>query len=90
MSQYDFDSFKQHLRGLMDSHFREYDAFETGMNRRDDAGYQMILAVAMTVAPEYEKILNKRVNRSPESDISDIEQLFTDSSLVEKTPKLTP
>jgi hypothetical protein len=82
MSQ-SFDTFKQHLQEWMDSHSGEYDAFEAGMNRRDDAGYQMILAVAMGLAPEYEKIVSRRVNRGLGEDVSEIERLFTESNLVE-------
>ena len=44
MAEQDFDNFKQRLREWMGSHPAEYDAFEAEMNRKDDAGYQMVLA----------------------------------------------
>lgn len=84
MTEQDFDSFKQQLREWMESHQAEYDWFEAEMNRKDDAGYQMVLAQAVALMPEYQKIIIKRVNRGPEENISDIEQLFTDNKLAEK------
>jgi len=78
-----FADLKERFREWMDSHSGEYDAFEAGMNRRDDAGYQMVLAVAMGLAPEYAHIVNKRVNRGPGGDIADIERLFAENGLAE-------
>jgi hypothetical protein len=83
MPPHDFDTFKQRLREWKDSHSGEYDVFEVGMNRRDDMGYQMILAMAMGLAPEYEKIVSRRVNRGPDDDNSEIERLFTESNLAD-------
>jgi hypothetical protein len=40
MEKRDFDTFKQCLREWMENRIGEYDAFVTGMNRRDDFGYQ--------------------------------------------------
>jgi hypothetical protein len=83
MDKPNFDTFKQHLQEWMDCHSGEYDVFEAGMNRRDDAGYQMILAVAIGLAPEYEKIVSRRVNRGLGEDVSEIERLFTERNLAE-------
>ena len=63
MTQDDFDSFKQMLREWMESHPAEYDWFEVEMNRKDDAGYQMVLAQAMVLVPEYREVVSKRTNR---------------------------
>lgn len=84
MAQQDFDNFKQWLREWMESHPAEYDWFEAEMNRKDDAGYQMVLMQAVTLVPEYQAVIAKRTNRGPEEDISNIEQLFTESKLAEK------
>lgn len=84
MAQQDFDNFKQRLREWMESHPAEYDWFEAEMNRKDDAGYQMVLMQAVALVPEYQKIISKRVNRGPEEDISDIEQFFMENKLAAK------
>ncbi|MCD8103108.1 MAG: DUF6043 family protein [Alistipes sp.] len=84
MAEKDFDNFKQQLREWMESHPAEYDWFEAEMNRKDDAGYQMVLAQAVALVPEYQKIISKRINSSPNEDISDIEQFFTENKLTEK------
>ena len=84
MAQQDFDDFKQRLREWMESHPAEYDWFEAEMNRKDDAGYQMVFMQAVALVPEYQQIISKRVNRGPEEDISDIEQFFTENKLAEK------
>jgi hypothetical protein len=83
MPQHDFDTFKQRLREWKNSHSDEYDAFVAGMNRRDDMGYQTILGMAIALAPEYEKIVSRRINRGPDDDISDVEQIFTERGLAE-------
>lgn len=83
MAQQDFDSFKQRLQKWMKSHAEEYDLFEAEMNRKDDGGYQMVLTQAMALVPEYQKIINKRINTSPNEDISDIEQFFAENKLAE-------
>lgn len=84
IAQQNFDDFKQQLREWMKSHQTEYDWFEAEMNRKDDAGYQMVLAQAIELVPEYQKIISKRINRGQEEDISDIEQFFTENKLAEK------
>ena len=84
MAQQDFDNFKQMLREWMEAHPTEYDWFEAEMNRKDDAGYQMVLAQAIALVPEYQKIISKRINRGPEEDIADVEQFFAENKLAEK------
>lgn len=84
MAQQDFDNFKQMLREWMESHPAEYDWFEAEMNRKDDAGYQMVLAQAIALFPEYQKVVSKRINRGPEEDITNIEQFFAENKLGEK------
>ena len=84
MGQQEHEAFKGRLREWMDSHAGEYDAFVAGMNRRDDFGYQTILTIAIGLAPEYEAIVNRRVNRGPDGDITaDIETLFAGKGLAE-------
>lgn len=84
MSQQDFENFKHRIREWMEAHTEDYDWFEAEMNRKDDAGYQMVLAQAIALVPEYQKKIAKRINRGPEKDISDIEQFFTENKLAEK------
>lgn len=84
MAQQDFDNFKRKIQEWMESHQTEYDWFEAEMNRKDDAGYQMVFAQAIELVPEYQKIISKRINRGPEEDITDIEQFFTENKLAEK------
>ena len=44
----------------------------------------MVLAQAITLVPEYQKVVSKRINRGPEEDILDIEQFFAENILSEK------
>lgn len=83
MAEQDFDNFKQQLREWMESHPTEYDWFEAEMNRKDDGGYQMVLAQAIALVPEYQKIINKRTNQGPKEDIADIQQFFAENNLAE-------
>lgn len=83
MAEQDFDNFKQQLREWMESHAEEYDAFEAEMNRKDDGGYQMVLAQAIALVPEYQKIISKRTNQGPKEDVADIQQFFAENKLAE-------
>ncbi|MDU1906704.1 MAG: DUF6043 family protein [Dysgonomonas sp.] len=83
MGQQEFESFKQNLKDWMDSHQDEYDLFEEEMNRKDSAVYQMIMSKAMTVVPQYEKIIKQRINKGKHEDITDIETLFQKENLAQ-------
>ncbi|MDU1893082.1 MAG: DUF6043 family protein [Dysgonomonas sp.] len=83
MGQQEFESFKQNLKDWMDSHQDEYDLFEEEMNRKDSAGYQMIMSKAMSILPQYEKIIKQRINKGKHEDITDIETLFQKEKLAQ-------
>ncbi len=83
MGQQEFESFKQNLKDWMDSHQDEYDLFEEEMNRKDSAGYQMIMSKAMIIVPQYEKIIKQRINKGKHEDITDIETLFQKENLAQ-------
>ncbi|MDL2320041.1 DUF6043 family protein [Alistipes sp. OttesenSCG-928-B03] len=46
----------------MGSHPTEYAWLETEMNRKDDAGHQMVLAQAIALGPKYQEIISKPMN----------------------------
>ncbi len=83
MGQQEFESFKQNLRDWMDNHQDEYDLFEEEMNRKDSAGYQMIMSKAISILPQYEKIIKQRINKGKYEDITDIETLFQKENLAQ-------
>jgi len=83
MSQQDFDNFKQQIKDWMDSHSDEYDCFEEEMNDKDNVGYQKILSLAFKLVPQYHKIIRKKANQGVYEDISDIEEIFSESKLAE-------
>ena len=83
MSQQGFDNFKQRIKNWMDSHPDEYDCFEEEMNDKDNVGYQKILSLAFRLVPQYHKIIRKKANQGVYEDISDIEEIFSESKLAE-------
>ena len=83
MPQTDFDNFKQRLKDWKETHSDEYDLFEEEMNSKDGIGYQKILKLAITLAPEYKKIINRKANQGTFDDISDIENLFIENKLAQ-------
>jgi len=83
MGQQEFDSFKQSLKDWMENHQDEYDLFEEEMNRKDTAGYQLIMSKAITLVPQYEKIIKQRINKGKHDDITDIETLFHKENLAQ-------
>jgi hypothetical protein len=62
---------------------KRYHHFEEEMNRKDNVGYQRILAKAFELVPKYQKIIRKKANLGFYDDISDIETLFSDNNLAE-------
>lgn len=83
MGQQEFDSFKQSLKDWMDNHQDEYDLFEEEMNQKDTAGYQMIMAQAMNITPQYEKAIKQKINKEKYEDITDIEALFQKENIAQ-------
>ncbi|KAA6339099.1 hypothetical protein EZS27_012960 [termite gut metagenome] len=83
MGQEEYDNFKQWLKDWMDTHPDEYDLFEEEMNRKDAAGYQKIMNLAVVLVPSYQKIIRQKVNQGTFDDISDIENLFTENKLAQ-------
>jgi len=83
MGQQEYDNFKQGLKDWMNIHPEEYDCFEETMNSRDDSGYQKILFKAISLVPQYKKILRKRANQGMYDDISEIEQQFSENRLAQ-------
>ena len=94
MSQQEFDSFKQKIKGWMESHPEEYNCFVGEMNVNSDEGYQQILSTAFALVPKYKKALAKKINQGDFETTEELETLFKDENLadklvkhVEKTPK---
>lgn len=83
MGQQEFDSFKQSLKDWMDNHQDEYDLFEEEMNQKDNTGYQMIMSKAVTLVPQYKKIIKRRINKGKYEDITDIETLFQKENIAQ-------
>lgn len=83
MGQKEFDSFKQSLKDWMDTHQDEYDLFEEEMNQKETAGYQVIMSKAISLIPQYEKIIKQRINKGKHEDITDIETLFQKENLAQ-------
>ena len=83
MPQKDFDNFKQRLKEWMENHSEEYDQFEAEMNSQNAIGYQKILSKAITLVPQYQKVLLKKANQGIFDELSDIEQLFSDNKLAQ-------
>jgi len=83
MEKQSFDNFKQRLIDWKETHSDEYDLFEEEMNSKDGAGYQRILSLAITIVPEYQKIISQKANQGTFDGISDVENLFAENKLAQ-------
>ena len=83
MEKQSFDNFKQRLIDWKETHSDEYDLFEEEMNSKDGAGYQRILSLAITIVPEYQKIISQKANQGIFDGISDVENLFAENKLAQ-------
>ncbi|KAA6343509.1 hypothetical protein EZS27_008798 [termite gut metagenome] len=83
MGQEEYDKFKQRLKDWMDTHPDEYIRFEEAINRKDDSIYDRIVSKAILFAPQYKKLIGKKVNQGWFDDIAGIEQLFSGNKLAQ-------
>lgn len=87
MGQVEFDNFRNRIKDWMDRNQDEYDFFEEEINKKDSTVYQTIMSKAISLVPQYHKIIRKKANQGMYEDISDIETLFKENKVAESLIK---
>lgn len=87
MGQIEYDNFRNRIKEWMDNNQEEYDLFEEEINEKSTFVYQTIMTKAITLVPQYQKIIRKKANQGIFNDISDIENLFAENKLAESLIK---
>lgn len=87
MGQVEFDNFRNRIKNWMDRNQDEYDFFEEEINKKDSTVYQTIMSKAISLVPQYQKIIRKMANQGMYDDISDIETLFAENKVAESLIK---
>ena len=87
MGQVEFDNFKLGIKDWIDRNQDEYDFFEEEINKKDSTVYQTIMSKAISLVPQYQKIIRKKANQGMYEDISDIETLFKENKVAESLIK---
>lgn len=83
MGQQEYDNFKEEMKQWMLENSDIYDQFEDTMNSQSEMGYQLIMAQAINLVPQYSKLLAKKKNSRNIEDIADVECLFNENNLGE-------
>lgn len=84
MGQQEYDAFREQMKQWMFDNSDIYDEFEEMMNSQSDMGVQQIMAQAMTLIPEYGKLISKKINSGNADDVTDIEVAFANCNLAEE------
>lgn len=84
MSQQEYNAFREQMRQWMLDNSDIYDEFEEMMNSQSDMGVQQIMAQAMTLIPEYGKLISKKINSGNADDVADVETAFEKANLAEE------
>lgn len=81
MGQQEYDAFREQMKQWMLDNSDIYDEFEEMMNSQSDVGIQQIMAQAITLVPEYSKLISKKINRGSGDDVSDVKTMFAENNL---------
>lgn len=84
MGQQEYDAFREQMKQWMLDNSDIYDEFEEMMNSQSDMGVQQIMAQAMTLIPEYGKLISKKINSGNADDVADVEAAFEKANLAEE------
>ncbi|CDN31160.1 hypothetical protein BN938_1064 [Mucinivorans hirudinis] len=84
MSQQEYDAFREQMKQWMFDNSDIYDEFEEMMNSQSDMGVQQIMAQAMTLIPEYGKLISKKINSGNADDVAEVEAAFEKANLAEE------
>ena len=79
-----FEDFKQLIKEWLDTHPKEYGSFVEEMNRKDSAGFQKVFMLVVKIVPKYKNEVKKRMYNYTLKDFSDLEEMFTNSTLAER------
>ncbi len=78
MEQQEYDAFREQMRQWMLDNSDIYDEFEEMMNSQSDMGVQQIMTQAMTLVPEYVKLISKKINSGNADDTAEVEEVFAE------------
>ena len=81
MGQQEYDAFCEQMRQWMLDNSDIYDEFEEMMNSQSDMGVQQIMTQAMTLVPEYGKLISKKINSGNADDTAEVEEVFAEYNL---------
>ena len=84
MGQQEYNAFREQMKQWMFDNSDIYDEFEEMMNSQSDMGVQQIMAQAMTLIPEYGKLISKKINSGNADDVADVETAFEKANLAEE------
>lgn len=84
MGQQEYDAFRKQMKQWMLDNSDTYDEFEEMMNSQSDMGVQQIMAQAMTLIPEYGKLISKKINSGSAEDVTEVEAAFANCNLAEE------
>lgn len=84
MGQQEYDAFREQMKQWMFDNSDIYDEFEEMMNSQSDMGVQQIMTQAMTLIPEYGKLISKKINSGNADDVADVEAAFEKANLAEE------
>lgn len=84
MGQQEYDAFREQMKQWMFDNSDIYDEFEEMMNSQSDMGVQQIMAQAMTLIPEYGKLISKKINSGNADDVADVGAAFANCNLAEE------
>lgn len=84
MGQQEYYAFREQMKQWMFDNSDIYDEFEEMMNSQSDMGVQQIMAQAMTLIPEYGKLISKKINSGNADDVADVESAFEKANLAEE------
>ena len=84
MGQVEYNAFKRQMKQWMLENADLYDEFEEMMNSQSEIGVQQVMAQAMALVPEYDKVINKKINSGNADNADDAVALFAEKGVAVK------